>query len=408
MLAAGKNKTRYPVITDPPLRGDRALRTVRSPRIRSNERKYTMKEYYLPEKWRNKVFRFQAGGYSGCVSHPAGLIVDRDGDVHLVGSDGGAGGLDENDWYCRKCRDYLDEKGVATINEFLYGPKKNMDFYKEFQELSKKYAAEQRILERSNVLEALENEWGKDSNDIHGWDHEFELIGEIDTEDKVREVCRKLGDFFYDVYLRAEIADALRSAEYDGAGFVCTMCGKYTEDSGYESFTDHIDPDAYHGIGGLAVAHTAILCDECRQDLECPQCFQLTRRPSSEGDEAYNHMPFREAFIVQWLGVCENCADSFYMNDEYRHWRDELDDLESTIDTGKEQIAKYIENMRQAGRSEADLERLERENRDQCEEAWVRFVNALRDRMQYDAEKYFSDANDWAGERLKKGEHYVW
>ena len=342
------------------------------------------------------------------ICHPAALIVDRDGDVHLVGSDGGAGGLDEDEWYCRKCRAYLDEKGVNGEGDFLYGPKKNDEFYKEFCRLRKGYAAERRHRERRRVLQALEEEGGKKPEDIPGWDHEFELIGEIDTEENVREVCRRIGDFFYDVHFRAEIADTLRKAGYDGAGFVCTLCGKYVEDTDYESFADHIDPDAYHGIGGLSVAHTAILCDECRQDLECPQCYQLSRHPSSEGDAAYDHMTFREAFIVQWLGVCEYCADSFFREDEYRHWSNELDDLESTIDAEKEQIDKYIENMRQAGRSDADLERLERENRVRCEEAWSRFVDALRDRMQHDVEEYFSDASDWAGDRITKGDHYVW
>lgn len=365
-------------------------------------------EGYLPEKWRNKVFRFQAGGYSGCICHPAALIVDRDGEVHLVGSDGGAGGLDEDDWFCRMCRAYLDEKGVDTVDALLYGPKKNMDFYNEFQALRRKYDAERKRRERRRVLQALEEEYGKDSSEIHGWDHEFELIGDIGTEEKVREVCGKTNSFFYDVYFQAEIADALREAGYDGAGFVCTLCGKYVDDTDCSSFTYHVDPDAYHGIGGLAVAHTAILCDECRQDLECPQCRQLTRHPSSEGDAAYDHMTFREAFIVQWLGVCEYCADSFFRENEYRHWSDELDDLESTIDTDKKQIAKYLENMRQAGRSAADLERLERENRGRCEEAWGRFVNALRDRMQDDVEEHFVDANDFAGDRIEKGERYVW
>lgn len=367
-----------------------------------------MEEFYLPEQWRNKVFRFQAGGYSGCICHPAALIVDRDGDVHLVGSDGGAGGLDEDDWFCRMCRAYLDEKGVDTVDALLYGPKKNVDLYNEFQALRRKYDAERKRRERIRVLQALEEEYGKDPREIRGWDHEFELIGEIDTEEKVREVCGKTNSFFYDVHFQAEIADTLREAGYDGAGFVCTLCGKYVDDTDYESFADHIDPDAYHGIGGLAVAHTSILCDECRRDLECPQCDQLTRHPSSEGDAAYDHMTFREAFIVQWLGVCEYCADSFFREDEYRHWSDELDDLEGTIDTGKEQIDKYIKIMREGGRSEKDLAELEDKNRTQCEETWRMLVNELRDRMQDDVEEYFNYANDFAGDRLVKGEHYVW
>lgn len=173
-----------------------------------------MEENYLPQKWRNKVFRFQAGGYDGCICHPAALIVDRDGEVHLVGSDGGAGGLDEDDWYCRKCRAYLDEKGVNGEGEFLYGPKKNDEFYKEFRRLREGYADERRRRERKRVLQALEGEVGKEPEEIPGWDHEFELIGDIDTEDKVREVCRRIESFFYDVYFRAGIADALVNAEY--------------------------------------------------------------------------------------------------------------------------------------------------------------------------------------------------
>lgn len=371
-----------------------------------------MDENYLPPKWRNKVFRFQAGGYDGCFVHPAALIVDGDGDVHLVASDGGAGGLDETDWYCAKCRGYLDEHGVLNEGDFLYGPRKDPALYEEFRRLRDGWAAERRRRERRIVLQALEGEFGKEPEEIPGWDHEFDLIGEIDAEDaeKVSDVCRRLGSFFYDVYLRALVADAIRDAGYDGTGFVCTACGKFVDDgaSDYDRYADHIDPDAYHGIGGLAVAHTSILCDDCRNDVTCPECGDMTRHPSAEGDHAYDHMTFREAFLVQWLGVCEYCADSFFRVEEYRHWDDDVDELESTIDNAKAQIVKYIAHMREAGRPEEDLERLERKNREQCEDAWRELVNELRDRMQQDVESHFTNANDWSKERLAKGEHYVW
>ena len=367
-----------------------------------------MKENYLPSEWRNKVFRFQAGGYSGCVYHPAALIVDGNGEVHLVGSDGGAGGLDEIDWYCRKCRSYLDSKGVLDEGEFLYGLKKNEEHYKEFRRLKEEWHEERRRRERANVLEALTNERGKESDEIPGWDHEFELIGEIDTKEKVVEVCKKTADYFYDVYYRAEIADKLRSAGYEGAGFVCTLCGKYVEDSDYESFKDHIDHDAYHGIGGLATANTSILCHTCRQDLECPQCYALTRRPSSEGDKAYDHMNFREAFIVQWLGVCEYCADNFFHEEKYKHWGEDVNEIEEKIGVGQAQLKKYISHMRELGRSDEELEKLRKDNLETLESNWRGLVNRLRDQMEKDVKSYFSDANDWADERIKEGEHYVW
>ena len=368
-----------------------------------------MDEGYLPEKWRDKVFRFQAGGYSGCTCHPAALIVDRDGEVHLVGSDGGAGGLDENDWYCRKCRACLDEKGVNGESDLLYGPKKDDKSYKEFLRFREECAAERRRRERRRVLEALEGEYGRDPDEICGWDHEFELIGEIDTEEKVRETCRNAVRFFYDVHYRAGIAEALRSAGYDGAGFVCTMCGRYEEGSDFERFTDSIDPDAYRGIGGVAVAHTSILCDACRQGLTCPHCFELSRHALSEGDAAYDHMPFREAFLVQWLDVCENCADSFFRDGRYRLWREALDGLETTIGNAKAQMRKYVGIMREAGGwSEEDLADLEERNRTRCEESWRVLVNELRDRMEKDVSEFFRDADLRAGDRLGKGERYVW
>lgn len=367
-----------------------------------------MKENYLPPKWRNKVFRFQAGGYDGCICHPAALIVDGDGETHLVGSDGGAGGLDENDWYCRKCRSYLDSKGVFSEGEFLYGPKKSEEHYKEFRRLRKEWHEERRRRERANVLEALTDEWGKKSHEIAGWDHEFELIGEIDTKEKVAEVCKKTGDYFFDVHYRAGIADKLRNAGYEGAGFVCSTCGKYVEDTDYESFKDHIDPDAYQGIGGCAVAYTAILCKECHDDIECPQCRELTRHPSSEGDKAYDHMNFREAFICQWLGVCEYCADGFFREDEYKHWGDDIDAVEERIGAGKAQLEKYILHMRELGRSDEELERLRKDNLGRFEPEWRDLVNELRSQMEKDVKSHFSDANDWSDHRIEKGEHYVW
>ena len=85
-----------------------------------------------------------------------------------------------------------------------------------------------------------------------------------------------------------------------------------------------------------------------------------------------------------------------------------MDKLEETIDNAKDQLRKYIEIMREGGMSEQELAIIESRNYVQCEETWRTLVNELRDKMEEDVSAFFHKANDWAGDRLMKGKHYVW
>ena len=298
---------------------------------------------------KNTIIYWKGGGYDGCIWEPNMGFFDDNGEWHPVISTGcGA----------------LDTKGDVE--------------------------AEMRKQEDPNVPDY-------EKTDL--------LMFPIEGEHPLEWMCEHVRIDYV-----AVLADALVEAGYS-VDMKCDCCGKWFSSDDYK-FGDIVgimsDSGFYKGDGGVGVIVTDVWCDECRQDTECPQCCQLTRHPSSEGDAAYDHMTFREAFIVQWLGVCEYCADSFFREDEYRHWSDEMDGLEETIDNAKEQIDKYIKIMREGGRSEKDLAELEGRNRTQCEETWRELVNELRDRMQSDVEEYFRDANDFAGDRLAKGEHYVW
>lgn len=264
-----------------------------------------MEENYLGKRWRNRLFKFTAGGYDGCICHPAALIVDGDGDVHLVGSDGGIGGLDENEWYCRKMRSFLDGHNARCVEHL--GP----DAHRLYLEEAHRRRAEQRRRERDKVANALEREIVRMDDSVL-WDHEFEEH-DISTPEKVREACRTMCHAFHDVYAHAHIADALVEAGYDGAGVICSDCGKYFESTDFECFSDCVDPNAYHGIGGLAVAYTRIVCDGCRHDSVCPVCFDLSlpKGVDVRSGHACDHMAFDVEFGYRLTGVCECCWEHF-------------------------------------------------------------------------------------------------
>ena len=238
-------------------------------------------ETLLPERWRNKLFRYMAGGYSGCICKPALLIVTGDGRVRLINDNYGAGSLSAAEW----C-----ERGNHTIEE-------------------------RHRRERLNVRAALEAELVNHTLTGVQWDHEFEEF-DISTKEKVTETCKTICQVHKDVYFGATLADVLRDEGYEGYGFICSDCGEFIEDTDYESFKQCVDSEAYHGIGGLAVAHTRIVCDDCRRACECPFCFDLNlpTKQEQESGHACDHMNYQTEFFYKFVGCCEYCADMFVYN----------------------------------------------------------------------------------------------
>ena len=223
------------------------------------------KETVMPEKWRNRFFKYVAGGFSGCIWHIAFVLRDEKGTPYYIGNDG-----------CGEIKD---------------------------------------------LAETLEREFVR-HEDV-SWDHEFQEY-DISSKEAVTQLCKDLARMYEDVCIQASVANMLHLAGYDGAGCVCSDCGEFFETTGYlydvedgGGFSYCIDHEAYHGCGGLAVSFTRIVCDECRSTSECPVCFDMNNPTSKDlKDENYwKEQDFAKKFAYDELGICEFCWERF----QYAH-----------------------------------------------------------------------------------------
>lgn len=231
------------------------------------------KDTVMPEKWRNRFFKYTAGGYDGCIWHVAFVLIDGKGTPYYIGNDG-AGGI--------------------------------------------------RDLENT-----LEREFVR--HEEVSWDHEFEEH-DVSTKEKVTELCKYLAKAYRDVSVQAGVANMLVIAGYDGAGCVCSDCGEFFETTDYfydmeegGGFRYCIDREAYQGCEGVAVDYTRILCDDCRGLSECPACCELDL-PLAKGKDGKmavdtDHMDFEAEFGFRLCGICEYCWVRFLR----RHDKDELE-----------------------------------------------------------------------------------
>lgn len=218
------------------------------------------KDTVMPEKWRNRFFKYEAGGYDGCIWHIAFVLIDKNGTPYYIGNDG-----------CGEIKD---------------------------------------------LAETLEREFVR-HEDV-SWDHEFQEY-DISSKEKVTELCKSLTTY-RDVSVQVGVANMLVRAGYDGAGFTCSDCGEFIESSEYAyceddeggGFFNCIDKDAYVGCGGIAVDMTRIVCDECRSTSECTACWGLSI-PVKKGthDADVEQMDFEAKFGYDMAGVCEYCWSRF-------------------------------------------------------------------------------------------------
>ena len=221
------------------------------------------KETTMPEKWRNRFFRFVAGGdaLAGNIWHIAFVLIDKKGTPYYIGNDG-----------CGEIKD---------------------------------------------LAETLEREFVR-HEDV-SWDHEFREY-DVSTKEAVTQLCKDLARMYEDVCVQASVANMLYLAGYDGAGCVCSDCGEFFETTDYlydvedgGGFSYCIDHEAYHGIGGLAVSFTRIVCDECRSTSECPVCCDMNNPTTKDlKDKGYwKEQDFPKKFAYDELGICEFCWERF-------------------------------------------------------------------------------------------------
>lgn len=264
------------------------------------------KETAMPEKWRNRFFRFDAGGYDGNIWHIAFVLVDREGHLHWIGNDGAG---------------KVEDLAEALESEFVRGEK-------------------------------------------HGWEHDFREH-DVSTKEAVTQLCKDLARMYEDVGVQASVANMLHLAGYDGAGCVCSDCGEFFETTDYlydvedgGGFSYCIDRDAYRGCGGLAVSFTRIVCDDCRNTSECPACYDMDNPTTKDlkDKDYWKEQDFAKKFAYDELGICEYCWDLFQYDHDGRwdsasqEWKPsgswEAKDMERLPDGAK--VSEVLEDLEES------------------------------------------------------------
>ena len=279
----------------------------------------------MPEKWRNRFFRFDAGGdaLAGNIWHIAFVLIDKKGTPYYIGNDG-----------CGEIRD---------------------------------------------LAETLEREFVR--HEKVSWDHKFQEH-DLPSEEKLTEPCKDLAMMYEDVCVQASVANMLHLAGYDGAGCVCSDCGEFFETTDYlydvedgGGFSYCIDREAYHGIGGLAVSFTRIVCDECRSTSECPVCFDMNNPTSKDlkDDNYWKEQDFSKKFAYDELGICEFCWERFQYDHDGR-W----DSASQEWKPSERRNAKSMERLPNGIKVSEVLEHLE-ETQEKKSERWDgEFLNGMR------------------------------
>lgn len=294
----------------------------------------------IPEEYRNRLYSWEGGGYDGCIWEiNFGYVSDR-GDwvpFHSTGRDG----LDDNGWY---------EKQLFNLRVDLDLPIDGET--EEYKKGKEKIREKLRIRHNQIFLEQIESQkevegldpfrnWAafEAAHARHGWQS-------YPIDDKhSKESCKDLFEMMSsNPGLACYVIDTLNSAGYEVWG-TCSDCGEQFQAFG--RYTDQLDRDAYHGDGGIGCIFTRLLCDDCQESVTCPRCLDLTLpNPKTNAKEEYYW--FYQQFIYDWLGLCNNCADSFFDQDEYKHWKDDITKLEEALkNASTEDQQKLVENLRE-------------------------------------------------------------
>lgn len=290
----------------------------------------------IPEKYRNRLFVWSGGGNSYCFYEPNAGLVDGNGIWHPIYSTG-RDGIDDRDWYNRKienlkndlgydCRDvssqyheklyyaikevfgdeWYEIKGVDPQNDprVLEKVKKDKQLYEEFVWRRDQYKQELAHREASLFMQAFDRE---------NEDDRPEEVGLLDDK-HAKETCASFCDMYKEnVGFMAHVLDGIKKCGYK-AWATCTDCGEQFQ-SCFDSFSCHLDNNAYTGDGGIGVIMKRIMCEDCMNTSECPCCneYDLPNKNATDGGKRdYQNYDFFASVMVDWLGICWGCADGFF------------------------------------------------------------------------------------------------
>lgn len=386
------------------------------------------REVVIPEEYRNRLYEWVVDApFDGCFWKKSHGAVDANGDFHPLTAAGRdlddftdvaetahglrpAGGWSVQGWNARMLAGIKARHGFGDVElpvaqvararnlaiESVFGkPWFRADEAARDDERVKaavadaerrlrEYDAEvaEHLLARQNRLNALFLGAALDETpeDWKSWS-----LGADDVKESCRRFCSGCGD---DAGVMCAVLDGLLDLGYD-AWCTCSDCGEQFRPTEYGSFGALLDPEAYHGNGGIGVVMTRVQCGRCHAETECPKCGRPDLPPHGEGEHRYGHYTDAERFLGQWAGVCRTCIDRFFRERGYSHWRDEVDGLAAMFDADASWLNGRVEAMKADGEDPAAAETHRASLEKELREKWRKAVNALRDRMEDDVEEHF-------------------
>lgn len=289
----------------------------------------------IPQKYRNRLFDWEGGGYDGNFWEMNQGLVDKDGHWHPIYSTG-INGIDLKEWYKRKidalkaecgydvrpAKVQLDEAIHKAIGK-VFGKKwyevegdpfgderveklvkDDRRKYREFVTLRDGYRLERMHRLDAMFMQVVCGEMERDR---------FEEVGLID-KDHVKETCKAFCERYGgNVGLMTRVLDEMAELGYD-VWCTCTDCGEQFQRYRFETFVDSLDRGSYVGDGGVGVIMKRVLCDACRDNVECLNCFELdipNPRSSDGGTSEWTNYDFLACVLHEWIGVCWGCANGF-------------------------------------------------------------------------------------------------
>lgn len=378
-------------------------------------------EKIIPEKYWNKLYDWEGGGYDGCFWEFNQGVVDGEGHWRPIYSTG-ADGLDQDDWYKRKIADLKEDLGYDVRDADVQYHEKLIDAvrkvfgerwymveghsfddprvleimkgeerrYREFRERRDAFREERTHRLDTMFMEVMNGELKRDR---------FEEVGSVDKE-HAKETCRRFcNGYRSSVGMMARVLDWLASHGYE-AWCTCSDCGEQFQLGDYESFSCSIDDNAYTGDGGIGVVMKRILCDECHEQAECHACGELNRPNSNapdEGESEWGNYDFLSCLLLDWLDVCWSCSDHY----EYtmlKKWDEEAGCRVNT-ETGEkyyELEEKFEEKYDETGRELYDKMKESGEGRLE--------INEIRELLEDSVKSHFKSylSSDWFQDRLEE------
>lgn len=264
----------------------------------------------IPKDYRNRLYTWQGGGYDGCIWELNAGCVTAEGQWTPLYSTG-YNGMDVNEWFERKRKELCEKH------------EHDGSYPSRLTDLMRQKADKENEIFIDTVTQAYfdTETGGAPRNDFHE-------VGLLDDKN-IKETCRKLVSDCCDMGFVASCLDGLQECGYR-PWCKCSDCGEMFQLHDFERFSDVLDTDSYRGSGGLRIIYNRIICEHCREEVECPVChkFELPNKRTGKNTTAYS---FLERLMYEWLGVCDCCASDFI----YRinpSIGDELTKIETSLD----------------------------------------------------------------------------